>query len=112
MININYYWKIGKFIFDKNNKCLNITIKCSEFLSYYYGNSSLFSLKNMKYIKKIYLYFPIYDYHMEYIDWNCYKVLLNLNKCECYFYYYIVLFCNSNLFELTDMINNQIYFRI
>ena len=56
MININYYWKIGKFIFDKNNKCLNITIKCSEFLSYYYGN--------------------------------------------------------SNLFELTDMINNQIYFRI
>lgn len=112
IIQIEYFWKIGKFLFDKNNMCLNITEKISGFLSYYYGNSSTFSIENINLMKKFYLYFPIYSKYIERINWDCYRRLLILSKKECYFYYKIVLFCNSDKSDLESMIENSIFLRI
>ena len=81
-------------------------------MSYYYGDSNIFSLENVYIMKKFYLYFPVYNEFIEKIDWEYYKLLLRLEKDECYFYYRIVIFCNSDISELYNMINNNIFFRI
>ena len=99
-------------MFDNKKSCSNIIEKSSSFLSYYYGNSNLFSLDNMHIIRKLYLYFPIFNNYLETLNWDYYKVLLKLDKKECYFYYYIVLFCNSDLTDLYEMIENDYYLRI
>ena len=111
-IKINFLWKIGRFIYKNQNKCLNITSKCSLFLSYYYGNSFLFSNENIFLFKKLYLYFPVYIDKMNSLKWDFYRELLQLKRNECYFYYRIVLFCNSELIDIKSMINNDIYYRI
>lgn len=112
VIQIYFFWKIGKFLFDKKSKCLNIVEKTSCFLSYYYGDSNIFSLENINIMKKFYLYFPIYNKYIESIDWSYYIKLLKLNKKECYFYYKIVLFCNCDISELELLIKNNIFLRI
>ena len=112
LIQIYYFWKIGKFLFDKKSKCLNIVEKTSCFLSYYYGDSNIFSLENINMMKKFYLYFPIYNKYIEKIDWLHYIKILKLSKKECYFYYKLVLFCNCDISELEILINNNVFLRI
>lgn len=112
IIQIYYFWKIGRFLYNKKYSCNNIVEKTSCFLSYYYGNSNIFSLENINYMRRFYLLFPIYNKYIEKIDWNCYRRLLVLNRDECYFYYGITIFCCSTLKELDTLINSGVYLRI
>jgi len=56
---INFFWLIGKFVYDKRNYSDNIIEKCSNYLSYYFGDSYSFSYDNILFMRKFYLYFPI-----------------------------------------------------
>lgn len=87
--------------------------KCSTYLSYYYGNSYLYTTENIKYMKKLYLSFPIYNEKMEIFSWEQYKLLLKLkNSKEKYFYFYISLLFNSDYKETENFITNDYYYRI
>lgn len=112
MTDILYYWKIGRFMFNAKDSCINIHAKCSDYLSYYYGNSINYSLVNINLIRKLYLYFPIYLDCMDKINWDSYLEMLKLDKKRCYFYYNILLFCGDNSTELKKLINNNLYERI
>ena len=63
-------------------------------------------------MKKFYLYFPILNNNLVKLDWNYYRKLLNLDRKECYFYYRIIIFCNSNLNDALEMIDSDIFYRI
>ena len=69
-------------------------------------------------MKKMYLYFPIYDKRFEKLSWKYYIELFKLknsylyNKEILYFYFKISLFCNLDFFDFKNMITSQIYFRI
>ncbi|MBP5679121.1 MAG: hypothetical protein J6X28_04765 [Bacilli bacterium] len=112
MIDIFSFWKVGKFLREKEGSCSNIQRACSCFLSYYYGNSYQFSLLHIHMMKKLYSYFPVFLDPMQYIHWNSYLELLKLDPEECYFYYHILLFCGDNYDELKNLIQNKIYLRI
>ena len=111
-IDILSLWKIGKFLKDKEKSCFNVHKICSDYFSYYYGNSYQFSLVHIQMMEKLYYYFPIYCEKMKNIHWNSYLELLKLSKRECYFYYYILLFCGDDYFELKQLICNDLYSRI
>ena len=97
---------------NKKKSCLNIHSTCSNFLSYYYGNSNSFSLFHIQMMEKFYKYFPIYIDSMSHINWNSYLELLQLGREECYFYYSILVFCGDDLLEMRKLINSNIYSRI
>ena len=105
-------WKIGRFISEKKNSCGNIHKECSNFLSYYYGNSYRFSLLHIQLMERFYSYFPIFVDCMNNIQWNSYIPLLLLNQKECYFYYRILLFCGDDSHELFRLIHSDLYSRI
>jgi hypothetical protein len=64
-------------------------------------------------MKSFYLNFPIYYKTLEKIDWNQYKVLLNIiDKDERYFYFRLSLLYNSNYSEMLEFINNKYFIRI
>ncbi len=110
---LNFFWKVGKFTVEKKYMCENITKKCSSYLAYYFGNSSMFSYENIIFMKKFYLYFPIFIDNMNDLDWDSYRELLKLNnKKVCYFYFYLSLFCNFKYTDLRSVIENKIYYRI
>lgn len=99
-------------MFNKRNSCLNIHLKCSDFLSYYFGNSVNYSLVNINLMRKLYIYFPIYLNCMNKINWESYLEMLRLEKKECYFYYNILLFCGDDSEELRNLINSKVFQRI
>lgn len=109
---ISFYWRVGRIIFNAKNSCSNIHLKCSDYLSYYYGDSISYSLDKINLMRKLYLYFPIYLNCMNKINWNSYLEMLKLKKDECYFYYSILLFCGDNSEELKNLIDSKIYQRI
>ena len=87
---LNFFWKVGKFTVEKKYMCENII-----------------------FMKKFYLYFPIFIDNMNDLDWDSYRELLKLNnKKVCYFYYYLSLFCNFKYTDLRSVIENKIYYRI
>ena len=106
------FWKIGKFIQGKKYSCFNIHITCSNYLSYYYGNSHRFSLFHIQMMEKLYSYFPIFSERMREIRWDSYLELLSLKPKECYFYYHILLFCGDDFDELKQLIRTNLYSRI
>lgn len=109
---ISFYWRVGKILFDGKDSCRNIHIKCSDYLSYYYGDSINYSLNNINLMSKLYLYFPIYLNCMNKIRWRSYLEMLKLGRYECYFYYNLLLFCGDDYDELKNLIDNRIYDRI
>ena len=111
-IDIFSIWKVGRFLSEKTFSCENIHRSCSNFLSYYYGNSSRFSLIHIVMMRRLYLYFPIFIPCMCQIQWNSYLELLKLNREECYFYYKILLFCGDDIQELKQLIYSNYYLRI
>lgn len=110
--NILFYWKIGRFIYNNKDACQNSSSKCSNYLSYYFGDSYKYSLDKINLMKRLYLYFPMYLDCMNNINWNSYLELLKLSKKECYFYYNISLFCGDDYDELKNLIQSNVYSRI
>jgi len=110
---INFYWLVGKFVFTKKNCCLNVVQKCSDFLSYYFGESNSFSYVNVLFMKKFYLYFPIYNKIFGKLTWDYYLELLKINnKKIAYFYFRVCVFCSLSLSDLKNMLSCDIYHRI
>ena len=107
------YWLIGKRIFALKNRCSNPCEYISNYYSYLYGNSYMFSRENVIYMKKLYLFYPIYFNIFDKISWDIFKLLLSINSNKVRnFYLNILLFCNSSYEELSLLIDNYIYFRI
>lgn len=108
-----FFWKVGKFINEKDFLCENIVFKCSSFLSYYFGNSTVFSMENIIFMRKFYLYFPIYIDKMNNLEWDSYLMLMKIkNRNICYFYYNLSMFCNFDSCQLKNIISSDIYSRI
>lgn len=105
-------WKVGKFVKENILSCENIHKSCSQFFSYYYGNSNRFSLFYIQMMEKFYSYFPIYINCMDKIRWRSYLELLKLEREECYFYYQLLLFCGDNYKELKNLIQSNLFVRI
>ena len=112
IIDVYSLWNIGRFMIEKKDNCVNVHNLCSNFLSYYYGNSHTYSLFHIQMMEKFYSYFPIFLDSMKKICWKSYLELLKLNPKECYFYYGILLFCGDNYQEIKNLIDSCLYSRI
>lgn len=111
--NIFYFWKVGKIVYEKSKVYDNAVGKYSDYFSYYFGNSTLFTRDNIKYMEMFYLNFPIYYSKLNDMSWEQYKLLLDIeNKKERLFYFYLSLFFNSDLEETRDFIFNNYFLRI
>ncbi len=107
------FWKIGKNVYDKQFSCENVCKKYSDYYSYKYGCSSLFSRDNLKYMSNFYRIFPIYFDYLNKLSWNHYRLILNINEYdEQYFYFRIALFCRSSEDELNYLISNNYFYKI
>jgi len=110
---IYYFWKIGKKVYENRFSCMNIIEKYSTFLSYYSGNSIIFTRENIHFMKKLYLNFPIFYDKLNNISWEQYKLLLKIdNKEERYFYFYLSLLFKSDYNDTLELINNNYFIRI
>ena len=58
---ISLFWKIGKKIYEDKEKYDNVVLKYADYLSYYYGNSYLYTRENIRFMKLFYLSFPIFN---------------------------------------------------
>ena len=104
------FWKIGKIVFFKQKCYENAVSKFSEYFSYYFGSSNIFSITNIRYMKKFYCCFPIYYEELNRLDFEHYKLLVNINENEeRYFYFRLAMFCRSSVLELKDIIKNDYY---
>ena len=112
IIDVFSLWNVGRFMIEKRDNTYNVHSICSNFLSYYYGNSHTYSLFHIQMMERLYSYFPIFLDSMRKICWNSYIELLKLNKSECYFYYGILLFCGDNHKDIKDLIESNLYSRI
>ena len=82
-------------------------------MSYYFGNSYLFTRDNIHFMERFYLNFPIYYSKLDNITWDQYKLLLMIeDKKERFFYFYLSLFFNSDIDETKEFINNNYFLRI
>ncbi|MBR2828745.1 MAG: hypothetical protein IKE70_05890 [Bacilli bacterium] len=107
------YWNIGKHAYENKDKCINSIEKYSNYYSYRFGNSYLFTRNRIRMMILFYLTFPIFFKQMENITWNQYMLLLNIeDKKERYFYFYLSLFFHSDYQQTKDFIFNDYYFRI
>ena len=105
-----FFWKLGKSVYKKQHLVENITLKYSEFFSYYYGMSTTFSVSNINYMKKFYNCFPLYIEKLSDLSFEHYKLLVNINEfSKRYFYFRIAMFCRSSVEELDLMISNDLY---
>lgn len=107
------YWKIGKDVYEKNKLYDNVIEKYSEYYTYLFGNSFLFTRENIHFMKRFYLNFPIFYSSLEKISWEQYKLLLGIyNRDERNFYFQLSLLFESDYDETVDFIKNQYYLRI
>ena len=107
------FWNIGKSVYENQDYCENVFQKYSDYCSYYYGNSILFSRENIHLMKRFYMNFPIFHKRLEEISWEMIQYLLKIpKKKERLFYYYLSLFLQCNYDEMITMIQNHYYDRI
>ena len=107
------FWNIGKNVYEKQDCYSNIVEKYSNYYTYLYGNSYLFTRENIHLMKKFYLCFPIFYKKMENITWDQYRLILSFNdKEERYFYYYLSMLFETDYSETEELIENDYYIRI
>jgi len=110
---IQFYWNIGKLVYEKESSCSNAIQKYSDYFSYLFGNSFLFTRENIHLMKRFYMNYPIYDNHLELLSWDQYELFLKIkNKEERQFYYYISLLFHSDYEESLTFICNNYFVRI
>ncbi len=107
------YWKIGKSVCEKKDFYENVIQRYSDYYTYLFGNSFLFTRENIHFMKKFYLNFPIFYSSLEKITWEQYKLLLSIcDYNEMFFYFRLSLLFDSDYNETFDFIKNQYYIRI
>ena len=108
-----FFWSICKFSYEKNKYFDNVLEKLSVYFSYYYGASSIFSLENIRLMRRFYCFFPMYIDSMNKLNWEHYKILVNIfDKNERMFYYQLAIFCKCNDYELNELVKNSYYYII
>ena len=111
--NIFLFWNIGRNVYEKESLCENIIKKYSDYYSYYFGNSLLFTRENIHLMKRLYLNFPIFHKKLESISWEQYILLLKVNNLkERRFYFYLSLLFHSNYEDTYELIKNNYYLRL
>lgn len=111
--NLYLFWKIGKYIFDKSGNCDNSLFKCSRLCSYHFGASDVFSLENMRLMKRFYIFFPMFIDRMYELEWKHYKELVKIfENNERMFYYQVALFSKCDDMTLRNLINSRAYYLI
>ena len=99
--------------YEMRNSCDNSVQKYSDYCSYYFGDSIVFTRENIHMMRRFYLNFPIFHKKLEAISWEQYQLLLKIpNKKERYFYFYLSLLFHSNYEETCEFVLNQYYRRI
>ncbi|MBQ6323566.1 MAG: hypothetical protein IJI22_01900 [Bacilli bacterium] len=112
-LSIYTLWSIGKKVYYNQNNFNNIFQKYSNYYSYFYGNSYLFTRENIRYMLNLYLNFPIYYSKLECFNWDQYRILFSISdREERFFYFRILLFFNSNYNNIKDLIDNDYYNRV
>ena len=107
------FWNIGKQVYENKENYINIIQKYSDYYSYYFGDSFLFTRENIRLMKRFYMNFPIFYKKMESISWKQYQLLLMISdRKERFFYYSLSLLFHSTYEETFDFIQNQYYLRI
>ena len=110
---IKLFWKIGKDVYEKKDCYENIVEKYSDYYTYLFGNSFLFTRENIHFMKRFYMNFPIFSSFLEKISWEQHKVLLTIcDRNERYFYFRLTLLFHSDYHEMLDFIQNEYYLRI
>ena len=104
------FWYIGKCVYNKQKLCENVILKYSNYLTYYYGMTNVFSVGNVNYMKKFYCCFPIYVKALNQLSFEHYKLLVDISVVnKRYFYFRVALFCRSSVEELSYLIYNDLY---
>ncbi len=117
-MNLNKYsnflfWNIGKNVYEEQSSCENPVKKYSDYCSYLFGDSLLFTREKIHLMKRFYLNFPIFYEKLEKISWRQFELLLKIpNKKERNFYFYLILLFQSNYDETYEFIKNNYYIRI
>ena len=107
------FWKIGKKVFEEQNKVDNPVDKYSKYFQYKFVMTECFSRENINFMKKLYLYFPIFNSNLLKLEWGHYLILLRIsNNIQRMFYYELTLFSCGTVFELSSLIDNCLYERI
>lgn len=107
------FWQIGKAVYEKQTEYENVIKKYSDYCSYYYGNSFLYTRENIHFMKKFYLNYPIFTKKLDLISWEQYKLLLSIDdKFERDFYFRLSLLFHSNYAETLEFMHNKYYLRI
>ena len=104
------FWLIGKSVYNNQKSYENVCSKYSSICSYKFGNSSMFTRDNLKYMSNFYCRFPIFFNGLSRLSWNHYRLILNINEeLEQYFYFRVALFCRSSVEELGYLIDNNYF---
>ena len=107
------FWTIGKNVYEKQNYYDNVVAYYEKYLSYYFGNSYLFTRENIKYMEIFYLNFPMFFDDLMKISWEQYLMLFKISdKKERYFYFKLSLLFKSNCDETREFIDNNYFVRI
>jgi hypothetical protein len=95
------FWLVGRNVYNKQKSYENVCCKYSEYYSYKYGNSNMFSRDNLKYMSNFYCRFPMYFDCLNKLSWNHYRLILNINDVATsttVFFIKTVIFIISVLF--------------
>lgn len=104
------FWKIGEIVSKRQKRYENVVARYSEYFSYRFGMSKMFSTRNVNYMKKFYEDFPIYLEQFDRLSFEHYMLLVDISDVKSrYFYFRVALFCQSNVSELRDMITLKLY---
>ena len=100
-------------VYEEQHTCENSIKKYSDYYSYYYGDSLLFTRENIHFMKRFYMNYPFFYKKMNSISWRQYQLLLMItNKKERMFYYSLLLFVSISYFEFVNLLEEQLYYRI
>jgi len=100
-------------VYENKGKYSNVIQKYSDYCSYYFGDSILFTRENIHLMKRFYMNFPIFYPKMKDISWNQFQLLLKIpNREERFFYYSLSLLFQSDYTETFEFIKNQYFVRI
>ena len=107
------FWTIGKRVYENRGKQLDIVEKSSNYYSYLFGNSFMFTRENIWFMENLYKTFPVFFKELNYLSWNQHKYLLQITDLdERYFYFNITMFFKYNYEETKLLLENNYYKRI
>lgn len=111
--NLLFYWKVGQTINRDSSSSENIIKKYSDYGSYHYGLSKVFSRTNVKNMMMFNKLFPVFLDDFNKLSWEHYILLINIYSLkERFFYLRISLFCHISVDELNLLISNRIFYVI